>query len=60
MTNFAEVQYKATDYYAPERERSIAWDDPEVGIDWPLQDIQLIVSTKDKAAPSLSEAEVFD
>ena len=60
LTNFAEVQYKATDYYAPEQERSIAWDDPEVGIAWPLEGIEPNVSIKDRTAPSLSDAEVFD
>ena len=55
-----EVLYKATDYYASEWDRAIRWDDPELGIDWPLTGDEPILSAKDGAAPFLSQAELFD
>ena len=60
LTDLADVLYKTTDYYAPDLDRSLRWDDPELGIEWPLDGITLIVSPKDQAAPSLSNAEVFE
>jgi dTDP-4-dehydrorhamnose 3,5-epimerase len=54
----AEVLYKTTDYWAPEYERSILWNDPAIGIDWPLDGMP-ILSAKDQAATLLREAEVF-
>jgi dTDP-4-dehydrorhamnose 3,5-epimerase len=45
--------YKCTDYYRPECERSVRWDDPAIGIDWPTRDVEL--SAKDRAAPLLAE-----
>ena len=60
LTETTDVLYKTSDYYAPERERTIAWDDPEIGIEWPLRGNDPIVSEKDQAAPSISQAEVFD
>ena len=59
LTDSAEVQYKATAYYDPDRDRSVRWDDPAIGIEWPLKGSALIVSDKDAAAPNLSDAEVF-
>ena len=60
MSEWAEVFYKATDYYAPEWERSILWNDPAIGIEWPLVGDNLpTLSGKDTAAPALAEAEVF-
>ena len=59
LTDSAEVQYKATAYYDPDRDRSIRWDDPAIGIEWPLDGIAPIVSAKDAAALNLSDAEVF-
>jgi dTDP-4-dehydrorhamnose 3,5-epimerase len=56
----ADFLYKATDYYAPEHERSIAWDDPEIGIEWPLDGRQPSLSAKDQAGVKLSRAEVFE
>lgn len=56
----AEVLYKASDFYAPQWERSIVWNDPAVGIEWPLHGDQPILSTKDQAAKLLSEAELFE
>lgn len=54
----ADVLYKTTDYYAPEHEAAIRWDDPAIGIDWPLER-QPLLSAKDGRAPGLSLAEVF-
>ena len=55
----AEFLYKTTDYYAPEYERSLLWNDPELGIDWPL-DGDPILSVKDQAGVRFKDAEVFD
>jgi dTDP-4-dehydrorhamnose 3,5-epimerase len=55
----ADFLYKATDYYAPEYERSVAWDDPDVGIAWP-EGLNPLLSEKDKRGVKLSAAEVFD
>jgi dTDP-4-dehydrorhamnose 3,5-epimerase len=54
----AEFLYKTTDYYAPEFERSIIWNDPAIGIQWPI-DGEPTLSNKDKVACLLKEAEVF-
>jgi dTDP-4-dehydrorhamnose 3,5-epimerase len=57
----AEFVYKCTDYYAPEHERCIAWDDPDLAIDWPLVDGQPPqLSAKDSSGDSLRYAEIFD
>jgi len=58
LSESAEVLYKTTEYYAPEYQRRILWNDPEIGIEWPL-DGDPILSEKDKAAKKLNEAEVF-
>jgi dTDP-4-dehydrorhamnose 3,5-epimerase len=55
LSETADVVYKQTAYYEAELERAIAWDDPDVAIDWPLPAEQLIVSERDRAAPRLSE-----
>jgi dTDP-4-dehydrorhamnose 3,5-epimerase len=55
----ADFLYKTTDYYAPEHERCIAWDDPELGIKWPLQGMTPSLSSKDQAGLRLAEAGVF-
>jgi dTDP-4-dehydrorhamnose 3,5-epimerase len=54
----AEFLYKTTDYYAPEHERCIAWNDPAIGIDWPLT-TQPNLSAKDQKGLVLCEAETF-
>lgn len=54
----ADVLYKTTDYYAPEHERSLLWNDPEIGIEWPL-DGAPILSEKDRGGVPLREAAVF-
>ncbi|SDK24147.1 dTDP-4-dehydrorhamnose 3,5-epimerase [Microbulbifer yueqingensis] len=53
----AEFVYKCTDYYHPESEESIRWDDPDIAIEWPLPDsVQPILSEKDRSGKSLAEA----
>ena len=56
----AEVLYKATDYYAPQWERTILWNDKQLIIEWPLQGHEPILSPKDLAGKSFSEAEVYE
>jgi dTDP-4-dehydrorhamnose 3,5-epimerase len=58
LSEFAEVLYKATDYYAPEHERCILWSDPGIGVDWPLTGAPL-VSDKDASGRRLAEAETY-
>lgn len=55
----AEVTYKATDYYAPQWERCIVWNDPTICIDWPIKEEAPILSSKDKMGRLLEESEVF-
>jgi dTDP-4-dehydrorhamnose 3,5-epimerase len=57
-SNYAELQYKTTDYWAPTFERCIRWNDSQIGISWPFID-SLILSEKDKSAPDLRLAQVF-
>jgi dTDP-4-dehydrorhamnose 3,5-epimerase len=58
LSEFAEFLYKTTDYYAPEHERSIRWDDPALAIDWQLNDAPQL-SAKDQNASLLADAQVF-
>lgn len=61
LSDWAEVLYKVTDYYAPEYERSLAWNDPQIGIEWPLDDGQLpVLSEKDRAGVPLQFAESYE
>jgi dTDP-4-dehydrorhamnose 3,5-epimerase len=55
----AHVLYKATDYYAPQYERTLAWNDPALGIDWPLER-HPIISAKDGEGLTLRQAETFE
>lgn len=55
----AEFVYKCTELYAPEHERCIRWDDPELGISWPLLAQAPLLSAKDLAGVSLAEAELY-
>lgn len=57
-SDFAEFLYKTTDYWFPEHERSLAWNDPTVAIDWPLS-IEPLLAAKDRAAPFMSAADLF-
>lgn len=56
----AEVIYKVTDYYAPEWDRSLLWNDPQIGVEWPLSGEAPILSQKDINGRKLAEAELFD
>jgi len=58
LSDCADFLYKATDFYAPEHERCLLWNDPALGIAWPLSG-EPILSAKDRAGKSLSEAEVY-
>jgi dTDP-4-dehydrorhamnose 3,5-epimerase len=61
ITDWAEVVYKVTDVYAPEWERTIAWDDPEIGIEWPIpKGTHPLLSEKDLQGKSLPEADLFE
>lgn len=61
MSVSADFQYKCSDVYAPEYERSLLWNDPAVGIEWPLVDgVELQLAAKDKVASVLAESDVFD
>ncbi|TXI47718.1 MAG: dTDP-4-dehydrorhamnose 3,5-epimerase [Lysobacter sp.] len=55
----ADFLYKTTDYYAPQFERSLAWNDPTVGVAWPLEGITPLLSAKDLAGKALAECEKF-
>jgi dTDP-4-dehydrorhamnose 3,5-epimerase len=60
LSETAEFEYKCTDYYAPQYERSIRWDDPDIGIEWPLAHGENpMLSSKDADAPFLNEAETY-
>jgi len=59
LSDVAEVIYKTTDYYAPDFERAIIWNDPAIGIEWPLEGRPLL-SRKDSSAPAFRDAEVFE
>ncbi len=58
LSDSADILYKATDYYAPEHERCVIWNDPALGIGWPA-DIEPVLSAKDQAGVLLRDAEVF-
>lgn len=62
LSEYADVLYKATDFYAPEHERCIAWNDARVGVEWPLAQAGVqapVLSAKDAAGARLPDAEVF-
>ena len=58
LSEFAEFLYKTTNYYAPEHERCIAWNDPAIGVAWPLKG-EPVLSVKDQAGMTLADAEIF-
>lgn len=58
LSEFADFLYKTTDYWAPDCERAIAWNDPQIGIEWPI-DEEPRLAPKDRAAPLLAAAEHF-
>jgi dTDP-4-dehydrorhamnose 3,5-epimerase len=60
LSDSADFLYKTTEYYLPEFERSIVWNDSAIGIRWPIAtDVHPVISPKDEKAPRLAEAEVF-
>ena len=59
LSEFADFLYKTTDYYAPEHERCLKWDDPAVGVAWPF-DGEPLLSAKDLAGRPLADCEVFE
>ena len=58
LSDAAEVQYKTTDYYAPEHERTLLWNDPALGIPWPLHG-EPVMTEKDRGGKPLAAAERF-
>ncbi|MGD0799087.1 MAG: dTDP-4-dehydrorhamnose 3,5-epimerase [Acidobacteriaceae bacterium] len=58
LSEFAEVSYKATELYAPAYERSVLWNDPAIGIEWPLEG-EPTLSEKDRAGALLADAETY-
>jgi len=60
LSDVAEVFYKVDAFRHAPGERSILWNDPEIGIDWPLADTDVRLSPKDEQAPDLSHAEIFE
>lgn len=60
LSDWAEVVYKASDFYAPQWERTLLWNDPAVGIEWPLEgSAELLISEKDRAGLPLAQAETY-
>lgn len=59
LTETVGLSYKVTDYYSPKAERTVLWNDPELGIDWQISAEDAIVSAKDAAGIPLAQAEVF-
>jgi dTDP-4-dehydrorhamnose 3,5-epimerase len=61
LSDWAEVCYKATDYYAPDFERTIIWNDPAIGIEWPIcSDIPLLMSEKDQHGNDFKHIELYE
>ena len=60
ISETADIEYRLTDYYAAEHERTIRWDDPDIAIDWPIADGDApLLSDKDLDGKSLKDAEVY-
>jgi len=61
VSEWAEMLYKTTDYYAPQWERTLLWNDPTINIEWPLMDGRTpLLSTKDAIGALLNQAETFE
>ena len=60
LSDSAEYLYKTTGYYDRSAERGIAWNDPDIGIEWPQLDIAFSLSEKDRNQPAFKRAELFD
>ncbi len=59
LSETADFSYKCTDYYFPEHERSLLWNDPQIGIEWPLTE-EPILSNKDRNGVPFEQAEVYE
>jgi len=59
LTDDTEFLYKTSDYYAPEHERTIQWDDSDLAIEWPIDGLELRMSEKDKSGSAFTDAEYF-
>jgi dTDP-4-dehydrorhamnose 3,5-epimerase len=59
MSDSADLLYKCTDLYAPQYDRTLQWNDPEVGVEWPLSGLAPLLSAKDQAGVPLRDAEVY-
>lgn len=60
LTDLADFLYKATNYYAPQAERAVIWNDATIGIEWPESGVAPTLSAKDSVAPALGAAECFE
>ncbi len=60
MSDVAEFLYRTTDFYAPEHERCIIWNDPEISIEWPLAGRDPVLSAKDAQGSTLADAELYE
>ncbi|MEQ8313568.1 MAG: dTDP-4-dehydrorhamnose 3,5-epimerase [Gammaproteobacteria bacterium] len=59
MSDSAEFEYKCTEYYHPEDEYSLLWNDAQIGIDWPLRNEKPLLAIRDKEAPPLTDVPLF-
>lgn len=59
LSEFADFLYKTTDYYAPQHERCVLWNDPAIGVQWPLDGRQPTLSAKDLLGVPLADAQVY-
>ena len=59
LSDTAEFFYKCTDYYAPEHERTLSWDDPKLAIPWPIHGADPILSPKDRQGRALADADCY-
>jgi dTDP-4-dehydrorhamnose 3,5-epimerase len=60
LSETADFLYKTTEYWSPEHDRSLAWNDPTVGIEWPLAGTAPTLAAKDASAPRLADADLYD
>ena len=59
LSDSADFLYKTTEFWMAEHDRSVAWNDPQIGIAWPLEGRQPVLAAKDRAAPALSAAQTY-
>ncbi|HEX7605617.1 MAG TPA: dTDP-4-dehydrorhamnose 3,5-epimerase family protein, partial [Usitatibacter sp.] len=59
LSESADFLYKTTDYYAPEHDRTLLWNDPAVGVEWPLEGTAPVLKPRDAAGTPLAQAETF-